>query len=185
MMKVIGFVGSPRKDGNTSTIVNEVLKGAKTKGAEIKTYYLNEMNIKPCQSCYFCRNNPVCCIKDDMQQIYVDIKESEALVIGSPIYMFQISAQTKIFLDRLFAIMSNDYKGKLGEKKAVMVYTQETSEADFYNEYIQHNNNAFRELLSIDVVDTIILGGTVHAEDASKNKDMMGKALSCGQSLVK
>jgi len=83
MKKVIGLVGSPRKNGNTSDIVKAVLKGAQENGAETKIYYLNEMNIKGCQSCLYCRGHETCSIQDDMQNVYEDIKEAAARQIIS------------------------------------------------------------------------------------------------------
>ena len=54
-MKIIGFVGSPRKNGNTDVLVQQVLRGASIAGAETKVFYLNELNIKGCQDCDYCK----------------------------------------------------------------------------------------------------------------------------------
>jgi multimeric flavodoxin WrbA len=86
MKKMVAFVGSPRKNANISTIVAEIVRGAKEAGAETKVYTLSDMNIKPCQGCFHCREVETCAIKDDMQLVYEDIKEADAIVIGSPVY---------------------------------------------------------------------------------------------------
>ena len=104
-MKILGFVGSPREGGNTEILVKEVLKGADESGAETEIVYLNKLDIKPCQACMHCKsNNGECATDDDMQTIYNQLKESDAVVLGSPIYMWQMSAQTKLFTDRLYAV---------------------------------------------------------------------------------
>ncbi len=107
-MKVIGFIASPRKEGNTAWIVNKILEGAKEKGAETQSWYFNDLDIKPCQSCYGCKQGDLrCVINDDMQKLYDALEHADALVLGSPTYMGQMSAQAKIFTDRLFAQYSS------------------------------------------------------------------------------
>ncbi|GAG85961.1 unnamed protein product, partial [marine sediment metagenome] len=53
-MRVLGIAGSPRRDGNTDLLLNEVMKGAASKGAEVKTIILNQLDIAPCQHCDAC-----------------------------------------------------------------------------------------------------------------------------------
>ena len=104
-MKIIGFIASPRKEGNTAWIVNKILEGAKEQGAETQSWYFSDLDIKPCQGCLCCHNggDQGCIINDDMQKLYGALEHADALVLGSPIYMGQMSAQAKIFTDRLFA----------------------------------------------------------------------------------
>ena len=53
-MKIIGFIASPRKEGNTAWIVNKILEGAKEQGAETQSWYFSDLDIKPCQGCLGC-----------------------------------------------------------------------------------------------------------------------------------
>lgn len=123
-MKIIGFIASPRKEGNTAWIINKILEGAKEQGAETLTWYFSDLDIKPCQSCYGCKKGDQgCIIDDDMQKLYGAIEHADALVLGSPVYMGQMSAQAKIFTDRLFAQFSPRFspyfkKRKCREKEA-------------------------------------------------------------------
>ncbi len=104
MVKVLAFMGSPRKKGNVDTILDEIIKGVNDNNVEVKKYYLNDMNIKGCQGCLYCRKVPTCAFKDDMIDIYKDIKSAEYIIIGSPVYICQVSAQTKLLLDRLYPL---------------------------------------------------------------------------------
>ena len=108
-MKVIGFSGSPRKDANTDRLVRQVLAGAKAAGADTKFIRIADLKISGCISCYHCKTHDTCSIKDDMQDIYKDIHGADACVIGSPVYMGQISGQTKIFWDRLLPLFNADF----------------------------------------------------------------------------
>ena len=126
-MKVIGFIASPRKKGNTAWIVNKILEGAKEEGAETRSWYFSDLDIRPCQSCYGCKKGDErCIINDDMQKIYVALERADALVLGSPTYMGQMSAQAKIFTDRLFATnhprFSPQFKEENAGKKLVLVF---------------------------------------------------------------
>lgn len=104
ILKILGVIGSKRKKGNTSTLVKEVLKSACSVNKEIETniIYLGDYNIKGCYGCEGCKDNYKCVIKDDMQKIYPLIMEADALVLGSPTYFYNITADTKAFLERCY-----------------------------------------------------------------------------------
>jgi multimeric flavodoxin WrbA len=104
-LKVYGIVGSPCKNGNVDLLVSEILKGAASKGAETHKFYLNDMNIKPCQSCGVDPDPKHCLFKDDMEQIYDALENSDAIVLGSPVYFDTVSAQTKLMIDRSNCLM--------------------------------------------------------------------------------
>ena len=71
MKKVTAILGSPRRESNTEILLNEALRGAKDKGFSANTFYLNEIRIKGCQACYFCKENNTteCAVTDDMDNI--------------------------------------------------------------------------------------------------------------------
>lgn len=99
-MKVCGIIGSPKKNGNVDLLVSQVLKGAKTKGAQISKIYLNDLSIKPCQSCGKDPYPKHCLFNDDMNMIYAALESSDAIVLGSPVYFETVSAQAKLMIDR-------------------------------------------------------------------------------------
>jgi multimeric flavodoxin WrbA len=120
-IKIIGFSASPRKQGNTAWIVDKILEGAKEQGAETRSWYFSELDIKPCRGCLGCHKGDGdrgCVINDDMQILYDGIEHADALVLGSPIYMGQMSALAKIFTDRLFAQISPRFSPHLKEGTA-------------------------------------------------------------------
>jgi multimeric flavodoxin WrbA len=102
---VCGIVGSPCKNGNVDLLVSEILKGAASKGAETCKLYLNDMNIKPCQSCGVDPNPKHCLLKDDMDKIYDALENSDFIVLGSPVYFDTVSAQVKLMIDRSNCLM--------------------------------------------------------------------------------
>jgi multimeric flavodoxin WrbA len=95
-----------------------------------------------------------------MQEIYKSLDASDALVLGSPVYMGQMSGQTKIFCDRLFSeIMpkfSPYYKVRSSKRKLILVFTQGNPDANLFRPYFEYVKNMF-EILEFDVIDTITI----------------------------
>ncbi|MDK2796149.1 MAG: hypothetical protein PWQ22_857 [Archaeoglobaceae archaeon] len=124
-MKVVGIVGSPRTGSNSEILVRRVLEGASSKGAEVELFKINELKINWCQGCFNCQETGKCKQTDDMGKIYSALETADAVVIGSPIYMGHVTAQTKTFLDRLFALVKiSAGESKLKGKKLILVYSQ-------------------------------------------------------------
>jgi multimeric flavodoxin WrbA len=108
-MKVIGISGSPRRGGNTETLLREVLRGAEEAGAETRLFILSRMNISPCLHCDGCLAEGKCVVKDDMWLIYPEIESLDALVLASPIHFYGVAAQAKAMIDRCQAFWARKY----------------------------------------------------------------------------
>lgn len=100
MVKIIGIIGSPRSGGNTETYVKKALKSAADSGADTDIIHLGKVKIKPCNACDICKFTGECPIDDDMPEISEKVKEADGLIIGSPVYFGNVTAQTKLFMDR-------------------------------------------------------------------------------------
>ncbi|GAB4542085.1 MAG: flavodoxin family protein [Thermodesulfovibrionia bacterium] len=99
-MKIVAFLGSPRVQGNTETLLTEALRPAGEGGHEIVTFRLNDMRFLPCQNCGGCEGTGECILDDDMTLIYKAIREGDRFIIASPIFFFGLSAQLKAMIDR-------------------------------------------------------------------------------------
>lgn len=108
-MKVLFFNGSPRKRGNTETLIAAVARGVEDAGGDVETIRLCDMNIQPCISCGGCNKTGKCVQKDDMTPLYDKIDAARRMVIGSPIYFYGVTAQTKCFIDRTQALWCRKY----------------------------------------------------------------------------
>lgn len=108
-MKVIAFLGSPRKDGNTELLLREAIRGIESSGPEVKTFRLNLMNIKPCQNCGGCEETGLCVLEDDMAMLYPEIRTADRIILASPIFFFTVSAQTKALIDRCQSFWCEKY----------------------------------------------------------------------------
>jgi multimeric flavodoxin WrbA len=182
MKKVVAFIASPRKNGNTATLVNEVIKGAKEAGAETKVFDLYNMDIKPCRACMVCRKTGACQMKDDFQDIYKYLIEADVIVFGSPIYCLQVSAQMKLLWDRLCIFFDENFKPRFGTKSVVMVYSQGAPYADAFESSFKSNENMLKEL-GLNVVNTIHLTGGNPYKAAEVNEELLLKAFEVGKTV--
>lgn len=108
-MKIIAFLGSPRKDGNTELLLKEAISGIEESGLNVHVFNLNLMNISPCQNCGGCDDTGVCIIEDEMAQIYDAIRTADRIILASPVFFFSVSAQAKVMIDRCQAFWCEKY----------------------------------------------------------------------------
>jgi multimeric flavodoxin WrbA len=116
MKEVIVFNGSPRMDGNIATLLGAVARGAQDNGAQVKTYTLFKMKFMACQSCFYCRLHDDCIINDELREALGKLKTAHAVVIGSPIYMMQMTGPVKNLYDRLFPLIDTQGRPDSAEK---------------------------------------------------------------------
>lgn len=116
-MKVLGIYGSPRPGGNSDLLLDKVLEGAGSAGAEIQRIYVRELKIAGCQECGGCDKTGECVILDEMQPIYPNLREAEILFFSSPIFFYGIPSQAKALMDRAQALWSKRALEKSPEKR--------------------------------------------------------------------
>ena len=105
-MKVLAINGSPRKKGNTATLLGHALDGARSKGAATELVHLYSLDFKGCISCFECKkiggkSYGRCAVKDGLAPVLEKVLEADALVVGSPVYFGGESGETRSFLERL------------------------------------------------------------------------------------
>lgn len=183
-MKVIGLVGSPRNGSNTEILIKEALRGANEAGAETKSFNLSEMDINPCKACMNCKRHAgECATADDMQIIYDEIKKADAFILGSPVYMWQMSAQAKIFTDRLYAFMGTGFEEKYGKKDMALIFSQGNPDENMFREYFNYTKNLFG-FLGYNVVDMLSASGNLVFGAVKDKEDVLQKARDMGENLV-
>ncbi|GAB4354391.1 MAG: flavodoxin family protein [Candidatus Abyssubacteria bacterium] len=194
-MKVIAFNGSPRKNANTVTLIEAVLKGAAAKGAETRLVNLNELNMKGCQGCEACKKKPgQCAYKDDLQPLLQEMKECDAIVLGSPIYWFRTSAQLKALIDRFYCFMGEETNPETGEKqgyftfpggkKFVIVTSQGDENPELYQPTLDWLN-LVASVMSASSTEFITHVGSENDKNSARNNaDLMAKAEAVGAALV-
>lgn len=115
MMNIYLFNGSPRRRGNTDLLLEQIEHGVRQAGQRVEHVHLAQLNIHPCTGCGHCETEGQCIFDDDMTALYHKIDIAHRIVIGSPIYFYGVTAQTKAFIDRCQALWCRKYL--LGEIK--------------------------------------------------------------------
>ncbi len=106
---IIAVYGSPRRKGNTATLLRRAVDGARDGGARVQEFVLRDLKISPCLEIYGCREKGECAIKDDFQRVRDSILSAAGLMLASPIFFYTVSAHTKIFMDRFQSQWAKKY----------------------------------------------------------------------------
>ena len=108
-MKILGISSSPRVNGNSELLLDEVLRGARSKGAGVEKIALRQLCMEPCRGCGSCERTGECVILDDAQDLHVKFIETDRLVLATPIYFMAHCAQAKVAIDRCQPFWSRKY----------------------------------------------------------------------------
>jgi len=186
MSRIIGFIGSPRKNGNTALLVNEFVDAAAQAGAETSTVLLNTLNIRGCQSCYSCKSDGVCVVKDDLTPLYDDIANADVVVFAAPIYMGMITAQLTLLLNRLYPYLKTDFTSRLAPgKTAVLLMTQGNPDPATYQAHFQTLSRMLQVLGFTRVEEVIVAAGVREPGAVTKDSELMARIRDLGTRLAK
>ena len=183
--QVLVILGSPRKKGNSATLAARISRGAKSAGAEVETLFLQDLKISPCRGCDTCQKHDSkgCAIKDDMQQIYQKLIRADAWVIASPVYWFTMSAQTKIFMDRCYALPAYTKNPFAGKRIAIaMSYGDADPVRSGCVNALRTFQDAYRYTRSKIV--GMVYGSAMKAGEIANNEALMREAEELGKLLV-
>lgn len=179
-MKTVSFLGSPRRQGNTATLLNTVIKGMESSGnSDIEAIFLNEKNIRPCQGCNACKKDGAngCVQKDDMQNIYSLIAKSDLIILASPIYWWSVTAQMKLMIDRIYGM---DFT--CGRKKVVLLMTYG---GELPNSGPETTEALFREICEYIKADAVaVMGVCTETVEVKDNKKALDEAFELGRRLA-
>ena len=184
--KILVLLGSPRKKGNSTTLAKKIVEGAEAAGATVEQIYLHGQDIAPCQACYGCQkpDSKGCVIDDDMQPIYPKLRAADAWVLASPVYWFSMSAQTKLCLDRCFALLAFGKDVFVGKQIAVaMSY----GDADPFRSGCVNALRSFQDAFRYAGADMagMVYGSAEKPGEIRSNQALMEKSGALGQRFAK
>ena len=170
-MYVIAINGSPRKNGNTATILNKALEGASSQGSTTELINLYDLNFKGCVSCFACKlkggkSYGKCAYKDDLTPVLEKIESADAVILGSPIYFSEVTGEMRSFMERLlfpYLAYDKNYSSLNEKKKSIgLIYTGNVPESMIkeveYDRILSRYENLFEKFMgpteSLFVTDT-------------------------------
>lgn len=163
-MKILGLVGSPRRDSNTDLLVSAILEGAAKNKYSTEKVYLYSVDIALCVDCRACKKGSYQCILNDgMQTLYPKLEEANVIVFGTPLYWYGPTAKMKLLLDRLRPFIKSK---KLSGKKAVLVVPSEEG-ADACNHIVGMFHLSFK-YLEMAIVSVLLPKASEKAEVKSQ-----------------
>lgn len=178
--KILILNGSPRKNGNTSVLIDAFSKGAIEAGNSVSSFLLNDMNIHGCKGCFGGGKNAEspCVQKDDMDKIYAHYIAADIVVLASPLYYWTISGQLKSAFDRLFAVAecNKDYENP--RKGAVLLMA---AEGNGFEESVYWYERLMGHIKWNDL-GQILVGGVMNPGDIAANPKLE-KAYQLGLSI--
>jgi multimeric flavodoxin WrbA len=186
-MLVSGIVGSPKKNGNVDLLISEVLRGASNQGAQTHKIYLNDLQIKPCQSCGVDPDPKYCLFDDDMKVIFEALESSDVVVLGSPVYFDTVSAQTKLMIDRSNCLMpyikrsdgTSGFERRLRKRKKGVFIAVAGTDQEFNT--IQTTVKGFFSWANIELIETILYPhDDSESGGVSDHKEKMKEAFDVG-----
>lgn len=183
--RIVIVKGSPRSNGNSAALADQVAAGAREAGALVECFFLHEMEINACDACDACQTKAYagCIVEDDMQTIYPALLAADALVIASPVYWFTVSAQTKLFMDRCYALI--DEGGYSLRKKKIGIVMSYGDSDPFDSGAV----NAFRTFQDVfryvgAEIAGFVYGSASNPGEIRDNEAVMAKAFELGKKLA-
>ena len=185
--KVLAISGSPRRGGNTETLLDHAIAGARSAGAKVEKLVVVETNIHPCTSCGVCLETGQCPIEDEMAEIYPKLLTCNALIVASPVFFHGVPAQLKALIDRCQALWAR--KEQLGQKlrerqgRALLISVGGT---DLYNTFqgIELTIRLIFKLLNLKPLPPVLIPGVDEKGEILKHPATLSMAKDGGKKVV-
>ena len=188
-MEIVAICGSPRENGNTATLIEAVLDGARERGATTTRFDPAKMRILDCDASAECLVSPDggCKVDDDMQHIYSALRRADVWVLGTPVYHAHVSGTLKRVLDRFYAFYTNEggewRLGLQGKRRGIVIVVQADPEIETPRrvaEYLEQFLSAY----NVEPVGRIAESSLHKPGDAAAKPDLVARAADLGRDLV-
>jgi len=182
MKKILGVVGSPRKNGNTHILVTRILEGARSEGASVETLFLGDLHILECDGCHACWEHGRCAKHDDMNGLYPAIIESDVIVFGTPVYWYGPTALMKGFIDRFVFFNCPVNREKIRGTSAALAIPLEEEREDAVAPLVTFFEKCFH-YLELNLTAQIIVHGVTRKGEIREKEERLEEAFEMGRRL--
>jgi multimeric flavodoxin WrbA len=189
MKSIVCIMGSPRADGNSSVLANSFCSAAEKSGAIIKKYQLSELNYQGCKNLFACKTvSDRCGQTDDLTEVLEAIRESDIVLLSSPIYFTDVTGQLKMCLDRWFSFFVPDYatsneKSRLKSGKVMVLIQTQGEGEDRYTDILDKYNHSF-QWLGFSEAHFIQACGIREVGDINNHPEIIRQASELGRKLA-
>jgi len=179
-LKLLAIVGSPRLKGNTNYLVDQALAEAANLGAQTEKIVLSQYKVNPCLGHTDCASFDFCRQKDDAGWILDRLCEADGVILATPVYYYNVSAQMKAFIDRNYFLYEHDRKSQ-AKAVGVIVVAEALGIEDTLHTLKLYINEAF------DVGDDrifIVSGYAGGPGEVKNNLSLVAEARKLGKKMV-
>jgi multimeric flavodoxin WrbA len=189
-MKILAIAGSPRRKGNTDTLLEQAMAGARSAGAEVDHVVLSNLKIAPCIECNRCFKTGRCAVLDDYQLLYDKTLEADGIILAAPIFFMNLSAQAKTFIDRFQCLWArrNVLKQPVpppaggGRRRAVFLSTAGWAKTQF--DCSLPVVRAFLATIHAQLIGTLCINAIDDIGDVNKHSEFLEQAFALGAQLA-
>ena len=176
--KVLIISSSARKGGNSDTLCDAYAEGARSAGHDVEKVRLAKLHIEPCLGCYACEKSGLCAQKDDMAGLLPKLKETDVIVLASPVYFYTICGRLKNFIDRTLPLYP--YEGFAGKKWQLIISAAEDEKANM--QHAVGDFMGFMECMEEPVIAEPIYGiGAWQMGDIKHKPEILEQARRAGE----
>lgn len=193
MRRVVCLLGSPRPKGNSADMAGAVCRAAEQAGAEVTTFALNQLDYRGCQGCLACKREGAtgCVLDDGLTPVLAAVAACDALVLATPVYFGEVTAQLKAFIDRTFSFLVPGYmrtprgqRSRLASGKTLCFviaqgHPREDLFTDIYPRYVY-----FLEWQGFTTSRLLRGCAVYHPGDAAAREGLMAEAAALGRELA-
>ncbi len=190
MTTLIAIYGSPRRKGNTATLLGQVVDGAREAGGQVEEIVLRDLKLSPCLEIYRCKENGECAIKDDFQKLRDRMLAADGLMVASPIFFYTVSAHLKIFMDRCQSLWVRKYwientpiGGKPFQRNGLFLSVGATRGKRLFDGSLL-TMKYFFDVFDAQLSETLLYRGLDFQGDAHKRPDYLAEARTAGKRFV-
>ena len=191
MAQILAVYGSPRRQGNTATLLKRAVSGAVDAGAKVNEITLRDLKMSPCLEIYGCKKEGRCVIKDDFQKVIDQILSAQGLMLASPIFFYTVSAHTKILMDRCQSLWVKKYwidKVPFGQwepkRKGLFISAGATKGKKLFNGVLL-TVKYFFDVLDMELFGSLLYRGLEFEEDVLTHPEYLEEAYDAGKGLAK
>ena len=179
-LKLVAIVGSPRLKGNTNYLVDQALEEAAKLGAQTEKLVLSQYKVNPCLGHEDCASFDSCLQKDDTGWILDKFCQADGIILATPVYYYNVSAQMKAFIDRNYFLYKHDRKSRARAVSIIVVAE---------NEGIEDTLHTLKQFVdeSFDIKEDrrfIVTGYAGRLGDAKNNLPLVEEARKLGRQMV-
>ena len=190
MPNILAIYGSPRRSGNTATLLDHAVQGALAAGAKVAKIVLRDLVMSPCLEIYGCKETGHCAIHDDFSQVHEQLLACQGLILASPIFFYTVSAHTKILMDRCQSLWVKKYwidkvqYGKWEPKRKGLFISLGATQGKKLFEGPLLTVKYFFDVLDMELWKALLYRGLDSEGDVLHHPDYLQEAYEAGKELA-